>query len=353
MRNCMNCGTEVDDNENFCYSCGKRIDNFHYGGGSATRSVSGGIAKPVASVVLSMIGGIIILLEGVVMLLAISAVISSLGAFFLIYFIASGTVIGLAIVISSILLRMMPQHHTAWGILIILLGIGSFFVGFDLLFFNLIFTVLGGSLAIAWKPYKLNTGIRQTENIPSSGAVNNPTLINRSSESAAVNNPTTTNPGSEIEARVEGMATTSIDYLFRLRGGYSDYFLTEEGISEVKLRSKAAVVAISQLGIAGTMINNWLSRKASRGAISLNLSELREEGRVVKEARWDMIDRVYLVERKLKISGGGIRINMRMARNFPKSGSRVTLNRIFYSKVMDRYVTNYEIPTAQNINLQE
>lgn len=104
---------------------------------------------PTAGFVLSLIGGIFVLLAGIAL-----AVIGSFLSFFIgglagIFFI--GLVVGLIIIILSVMLYVRPQMKTIWGILIIILAIvslptalGGFFIGF-------ILALIGGILAITYK----------------------------------------------------------------------------------------------------------------------------------------------------------------------------------------------------------
>ncbi len=117
--------------------------------------------KPTAAMVLSIIGGLLILLGGLVFL-AIASVIESLilisGETFSVdptVFIqligAIGIVIGIVLMVGGVMMYSRPASTTAWGVIILVLSLvsiiatGGFFLG-------LILGLIGGILGIAFKP---------------------------------------------------------------------------------------------------------------------------------------------------------------------------------------------------------
>lgn len=64
-----------------------------------------------------------------------------------------GLVFGVIVIISAIMLNRKPQEHTRWGILIVIFSVlsmvGSAMGGFGI---GLILGLIGGVLAITWKP---------------------------------------------------------------------------------------------------------------------------------------------------------------------------------------------------------
>lgn len=333
MLNCRNCGTEVDEGERFCYLCGSKLNETHATDkGNASDSATKQVTRPTASFVLSLIGGIIILLVGILFIL--SGYTAQTGLFFpeLVSSGITGVAIGLVIIVNSVLLRAVPRRHVIWGLLIVIFSFGSWFYVLGGFLLGLVLGVVGGALAIIWKPFELRTGTQQAVNLPS------PTIMNSS---------VPTNQRDNLETHTQGTLPNSIDYLFRIRGQYRDYFLTESGISEVKIRSKAAGAAINQLGIVGSIVNASLSKKASKDAVSLNLSDLRNEGRVIADVPWSNIKMVSLVGRKLKIRGGGLRVSIKLARSFPNSKGMPTLVSIFSNKLGQRFTTSYNISMGQ------
>lgn len=112
------------------------------------------LEKPTAAFVLSLIGGIFILLWG----LAITAigVAAQNESFGLVGGDAVGigaieAVLGLLVIIFGILLFVMPEHHVALGVLVLLFSIFSL-IGLGGLFIGFILGLVGGILGIVHKP---------------------------------------------------------------------------------------------------------------------------------------------------------------------------------------------------------
>jgi hypothetical protein len=105
--------------------------------------------------VLSIIGGVFILLGGLAEI-AVGSVVSSLTFGFaggsLIAFGALGVVLGILILVFGILVNSHPENHVLYGVLIVVFSIvsltsfaGGFVIGF-------ILALIGGILALVWKP---------------------------------------------------------------------------------------------------------------------------------------------------------------------------------------------------------
>src|SRR3989454_12058676 len=112
--------------------------------------------KPTAAFVLSLIGGIFILL-GAIVVMALASVIGSfmvLGGgdpnIVYIYGVV-GLIFAILVLVGAVMLWMKPQSHVAAGVIILLFSLfsiistGGFFIG-------LILGIVGGILAIVWKP---------------------------------------------------------------------------------------------------------------------------------------------------------------------------------------------------------
>ena len=127
--------------------------------------------KPTVAFVLSLIGGLLVLLGGAVrsmigfywfggmmpgfggrwggmmgypsfgMLRGLSLLSGLLGLVF-----------GVLIVVSAIMLNSKPQAHTTWGTLIMIFSVLSIFGGMGGFGIGLILGLIGGVLAITWKP---------------------------------------------------------------------------------------------------------------------------------------------------------------------------------------------------------
>jgi len=63
-----------------------------------------------------------------------------------------GIIFGLIVIASAIMLNQRPTQHTTWGILILVFSILGIFGGLAGYLVGLILGIVGGALAIAWKP---------------------------------------------------------------------------------------------------------------------------------------------------------------------------------------------------------
>jgi hypothetical protein len=63
-----------------------------------------------------------------------------------------GIIFGLIVIVGAIMLNRRPAQHTTWGILILIFSILSIFGGLGGYLVGLILGIVGGALAIAWKP---------------------------------------------------------------------------------------------------------------------------------------------------------------------------------------------------------
>src|SRR5207245_3524793 len=112
--------------------------------------------KPTAAFVLSLIGGIFILLGAIV----IMALASLIGSFMIIgggdpalayIYGAVGLIFAILVLVGAVMLWMKPQQHVVWGVVVLLFSLfsiittGGFFIG-------LIFGLIGGLLGIVWNP---------------------------------------------------------------------------------------------------------------------------------------------------------------------------------------------------------
>ncbi|MBI3022689.1 MAG: DUF6114 domain-containing protein [Thaumarchaeota archaeon] len=67
---------------------------------------------------------------------------------------AFGLVSGVIVLISALMLRSRPRDNTIWGILIVVFSVLSFF-GFGGFFVGAVLGIIGGALALGWKPSKV------------------------------------------------------------------------------------------------------------------------------------------------------------------------------------------------------
>lgn len=128
---------------------------------------------PTTAAILSLIGGVFILLAG-----AVLAVIGSFLAFFIggsALFFYIGLFVGILTIVFAVMLFVKPEMKTIWGILIIVMSIvslptalGGFIIGF-------ILALIGGILALTYKaPVMAPMGMPGTMTCPACGGAVNP-----------------------------------------------------------------------------------------------------------------------------------------------------------------------------------
>ena len=116
--------------------------------------------KPTAGFVLSLFGGIFILLGGAVMAAIMASLSGMFGAFGfgdfglgLTMMGALGAIFGLIVIIGGVMMYVKPDQHVLWGVIVLVLAIislpfsllGGFIIGF-------ILALVGGILGIVFKP---------------------------------------------------------------------------------------------------------------------------------------------------------------------------------------------------------
>lgn len=112
--------------------------------------------KPTAAFVLTLIGGVIIILTGLV--------VAAVGAIFTFFIGGIGGVFGLVgvlwgvlMIVSAVMLNNNPASHTTWGVLIIIFSVLSWFGSFGGFFIGFLLGLIGGVLAVAWHPSTTTT----------------------------------------------------------------------------------------------------------------------------------------------------------------------------------------------------
>ena len=125
--------------------------------------------RPTAAFILSLVAGVFIILGGGMMSLFGYGFMGMMGrngswggmmgrgfgmmgfAFGMMGFL--GLIFGVIVIISALMLNSKPQEHTTWGTLILIFSVislfGSAMGGFGI---GLILGIIGGILAITWKP---------------------------------------------------------------------------------------------------------------------------------------------------------------------------------------------------------
>ena len=126
--------------------------------------------RPTLAVILSLIGGIFMLLGGAMFYFFIYTGFDMTGMYrgmmdgywgmmgnfgfpfgFMMNFSLIGLVSGVLLIISAVMLNVRPSEHSIWGIIVLvfsvisLLGMGGFFVG-------AILGIIGGAFALSWRP---------------------------------------------------------------------------------------------------------------------------------------------------------------------------------------------------------
>ncbi len=111
--------------------------------------------KPTIAILLSIIGGILILILGIIILAVgaafmafmvpvwLSSVVSGIGIW--------GVICGLVVLVSSYLTYVKPAPYTMWGILILVFSILSFIEGGGFIV-GAILGIIGGIWILTWKP---------------------------------------------------------------------------------------------------------------------------------------------------------------------------------------------------------
>jgi Family of unknown function (DUF6114) len=107
------------------------------------------VFRPVGAGVLTILGGFFILLGGLLVSF-LGVVFALVGVFSSLFFV--GLALGLLTMLVGVLMMVLPRAHLAWGILAVLFAVASlpFALGGFLLGFLL--ALIGGLLAIRWKP---------------------------------------------------------------------------------------------------------------------------------------------------------------------------------------------------------
>ena len=107
--------------------------------------------KPTAAFVLSLVAGVFILLGGLVL--------AAIGSLIAIFFPAIGGVVialamvfGTLVLLGAILLYLRPQEHVIWGLVIVIFSILSLFPALGGFIIGMILGIVGGIMAISWKP---------------------------------------------------------------------------------------------------------------------------------------------------------------------------------------------------------
>jgi hypothetical protein len=127
---------------------------------------------PTVAFILSLVGGLIILISGIVFLMIgaafmgsmmgalvpgltglVSSVIAGLGIW--------GLICGVIILLGAYMIYTRPDTHGMWGIIILVFSLLSFIEGGGYII-GAILGIVGGILAITWKPEKVSAEAEKT-----------------------------------------------------------------------------------------------------------------------------------------------------------------------------------------------
>jgi len=114
--------------------------------------------KPTAAFVVSLIGGIFILL-GAIFMMVLSSILGSFAigvgvgaaASLLIIYGAVGLIFAILVMVGAVMLWMKPHSHVAAGVIILLFSLFSLISGGGFII-GMILGIVGGILGIVWKP---------------------------------------------------------------------------------------------------------------------------------------------------------------------------------------------------------
>jgi hypothetical protein len=103
--------------------------------------------KPTTAFILSLIGGILVLLGGLVWAAVGTLIALFTGLGFLLY---AFLIFGIIIIIGAIMINSNPSSTHSWGIVMLILGVLSL-IGIVTALGGIL-AIIGGAFAIAWKP---------------------------------------------------------------------------------------------------------------------------------------------------------------------------------------------------------
>jgi Family of unknown function (DUF6114) len=109
------------------------------------------MSRPIAATVLTFLGGLFVILGGIVVAV-LGTVLAVLGHFSGLFYI--GLLDGLLLIVVAILMAAAPRGHVAWGVLAVVLSVVSLVVALGGFVIGFLLSLIGGILAIAWRPSK-------------------------------------------------------------------------------------------------------------------------------------------------------------------------------------------------------
>lgn len=107
------------------------------------------MARPVVAAVLTFLSGLFVIVGGLVFAL-VGTVLALLGHGSVVFLL--GLVVGLLLLLDAALMIAAPRAHLLWGGLAIALAVVSIAVAFGGFLVGLVLGLLGGFLALRWRP---------------------------------------------------------------------------------------------------------------------------------------------------------------------------------------------------------
>jgi hypothetical protein len=118
---------------------------------------SSGRDYPNGAFILSLIGGIFILL-GALAFAALAAIGASFLAFFpaaaalLIAYAVLGLILGIIVIVGAVMMRSRPEQAKMWGVIVIVLAFIALFTSGGGFILGFLLALIGGILALVWHP---------------------------------------------------------------------------------------------------------------------------------------------------------------------------------------------------------
>lgn len=143
------------------------------------------------------------------------------------------------------------------------------------------------------------------------------------------------------------------DYIYMFRGETHAYYLTEYSIIEASFRSRASALGVSQVPLFGRAINNKLSqRSAQQNLANATIESLRRDGKIVKEIRWDDVEKASLNGRKLHVTGSLDTIRITFLKKWENTYTHKIILYAFSAYLGEKFTTTHTIPPNAKESLE-
>jgi hypothetical protein len=112
--------------------------------------------KPTAAFVLSLLGGIFILIVGLILSAIGAALTVPFGGFGAVLGIF-GVVCGILTIVGGVMMYSKPEQHMTWGVIVLIFSILSWFGAIGGFFIGFILALIGGILGMTFDPHPHQT----------------------------------------------------------------------------------------------------------------------------------------------------------------------------------------------------